>query len=394
MAWKPANEAGYIAAYMAGATDDELARLHATTFDKARHFTRKLVSTGAVPKRGEFTPVEIPESAKTVSQLEMNLLALLKKSKTAIPVSNLANSLDCSPKRVEEMIAKLGANNYLVEQAGEHVQFAEPMIGERSVRQTEYLDDSRVFTFAVATDAHICSKYHRADALNTFYDICEQEGITTVFDCGNQIDGEARFNKQDLLVHGMGNQFNYWAKHYPKREGITTYFVSGDDHEGWYQQREGINVGKHMEFTARDLGRDDLVFLGYMEHDVEFQTPEGGKTIVRVQHPGGGSAYALSYTPQKIVESRTGGEKPHICLLGHYHKHGYFFIRNVHTLLCGCFQDQTPFMRKKRLAAHVGGVICKVHQAPDGSVLRFTHTFVPFYDNRETKENWAYKFDG
>jgi hypothetical protein len=241
-------------------------------------------------------------------------------------------------------------------------------------------------------DAHLCSKYSRLDYLNTFYDICEQEGVTRVFDCGNMIDGEARFNKTDLLVHGMGNQMKYWAEHWPKREGIITEYVCGDDHEGWYLQREGIDIGWHMQKVAEKLGRTDLKYLGYMEHDIDLMTPEGGATTIRLQHPGGGSAYATSYQPQKIVESLSGGEKPHILCLGHYHKHGSFLVRNVHTLLTGCFQDQTPFMRKKRLSAHLGGYICDLTQAQDGSVLRWTTTFIPFFSD-DNHEVWQYRMD-
>jgi hypothetical protein len=115
-----------------------------------------------------------------------------------------------------------------------------------------------------------------------------------------------------------------------------------------------------------------------------------GETVIRVQHPGGGSAYALSYTPQKIVESLSGGDKPNILLLGHYHKAGHWFLRNIHTVLGGCFQAQSPFMRKKRLAAHVGGWIIEFLQGDTGDVLEFTSTFIPFYDV-SAHEKWEYK---
>jgi hypothetical protein len=55
--------------------------------------------------------------------------------------------------------------------------------------------------------------------------------------------------------------------------------------------------------------------------------------------------------------------------------------------------DQSPFMRKKRLAAHVGGWIIEVTQAPDGSVLRLKSVFVPFYGDN-VNEAWAYQMAG
>ena len=78
-------------------------------------------------------------------------------------------------------------------------------------------------------------------------------------------------------------------------------------------------------------------------------------------HPGGGSSYALSYRPQKIVESLEGGTKPDMLAIGHYHKADYIpSYRNVATLQVGTFQRQTPFMSRQGLAAHVGGWIVDV----------------------------------
>jgi hypothetical protein len=52
---------------------------------------------------------------------------------------------------------------------------------------------------------------------------------------------------------------------------------------------------------------------------------------------------------------------------------GKHFVHN-------CCQDQTPFMRKNRLQAHVGGTIVRFHQAKTGEINRFQVEFFPFYD--------------
>jgi hypothetical protein len=221
------------------------------------------------------------------------------------------------------------------------------------------------------------------------YDLFAEEGISTVYHAGNFVDGEARFNQQDIFVHGLDNQLRYFVDKYPRRDGITTHYIAGDDHEGWWVQREGIEVGERAQELARKAGRDDLVYLGYMEHDVVIPA-EQGETTIRVVHPGGGTSYALSYQPQKIIESLSGGEKPEIMLIGHYHKADYMYYRNIHALQAGCFMDQSPFMRKKRLAAYVGGWMCEAHQAPDGSITRFKNEFVSFFD-RDYYKKWEYK---
>lgn len=246
------------------------------------------------------------------------------------------------------------------------------------------------YKFGACGDSHMGSKYERLDVLNALYDLYEAEGVKVVYHTGNWIDGEARFNTHDLKVHGMDNQIDYFIKHYPRRKGITTYFVAGDDHEGWYTQREGVDIGKYAEMRAREAGRSDLVYLGYMEADVVLPA-KNGQTVIRVLHPGGGSSYAVSYSVQKIIESYQGGEKPHVLLLGHYHKADYIYNRGVHAVQTGCGQDQSPFMRKKKLAAHLGGWIIEMATDDNGAVTRFKQEFMPFYDNGYYQK-WAYKW--
>src|ERR1035437_2193124 len=252
---------------------------------------------------------------------------------------------------------------------------------------------SKRIKFGFVTDNHLCSKYERLDVLNAIYDRFALENITTVYNAGNVIDGEARFNKFDIHKHGVKNQCEYFAKVYPHKEGMKTLFITGDDHEGWYVQREGINIGQYMEQTAKNSGRRDLKYIGHMEHDVILSSKKGS-TILRIVHPGGGSAYAFSYQPQKIVESYSPGEKPHILLLGHYHKASYDFIPGVHVVQGGTTMDQSPFMRKKRLEAHVGGWICEFQQGDNGFIQSFQVEWIPFYgkDIYDKKQLWKYQY--
>jgi len=98
--------------------------------------------------------------------------------------------------------------------------------------------------------------------------------------------------------------------------------------------------------------------------------------ILRTTHPGGGSSYAISYKPQKTVESYSGGDKPQILCIGHYHKMGYFEERNIHVVLVPSCQNQTPFMRKRQLKSVVGAVIIEFNVSEDGSVNRFKPEFL------------------
>lgn len=250
------------------------------------------------------------------------------------------------------------------------------------------------FRFGLTADNHLCSKYARMDVLNALYDLWEEQGITTVYQCGNMIDGEARFNKGDILAYGIEAQCDYFVEHWPQRKGITTYFVTGDDHEGWYIQREHVDIGQLMHDKATRAGRKDLVYLGHMEHDIVLQAKHG-KAVMRLIHAGGGSAYATSYSVQKIVESYQGGQKPQALLVGHYHKAEYGYPREVHVVQAAATQDQTPFLRKNKIQSMLGGWTIGFEQSDDGLIHGFTPRFDPFFDRDfyESKQ-WKYHWRG
>lgn len=321
-----------------------------------------------------------PVKVSVKDDLPQKIAAHIRKT-GASTLEALSDTFDCGVSKIKQAIIEANDKGYLVSIDNDVVAFGHP--SEKKAHTLSVSEMSvNTYRFGAVGDNHLGSKYERLDVLNALYDLFAEEGITTVFNTGNYIDGEARFNVHEIHTHGMGKQIEYFLKEYPKREGIKTHFIAGDDHEGWYVQREGLDVGKITEMMAREAGRDDLVYLGYMEADVILPAQNGtGRTVIRVLHPGGGSSYAVSYTVQKIIESYQGGEKPDVLLVGHYHKAEYLFNRGVHAVQTGTTCDQSPFMRKKRLAAHLGGWIIEFSTDHNGAITRFKQEFVPFYDN-------------
>ena len=235
------------------------------------------------------------------------------------------------------------------------------------------------FLFGAAGDLHAASKYTRWDVREDLYKTFIDEGAQCNFDTGNWIDGESRFNTYDLEKAGIDEQCRLLARNHPK--GLKTYAVWGDDHEGWYVQKLGIDCGTYAESIMRQQGHD-WTNLGFMEAHVSLKNYNSGKRVnMAVVHPGGGSAYALSYAIQKIIESLEGGEKPAVGLYGHYHKLWSGLIRNVWCVQTGTQQDQTPFMRKKRLEAHVGGTLIKLRQDPrTGAIVSMQAELIRYFN--------------
>lgn len=347
-----------------------------------QHRYQRAVSSGIMPGSA------LKSSGKET--LDESILAELRRLPKS--ASAIAESVGASEKAVTKALRGLHEKGHNIHEASGLYSIAKepapaPEIGAanpyKSRRDGTYL-------FGACGDSHLGSRYERLDVLNELYDEFAAVGVDRVFHTGNWVDGECRFNLHDLHTHGMQQQIEYLVEKYPVRDGITTYAVWGDDHEGWWAKREGVDVGRMAEHSFRDAGRTDWVNLGFMESYVPaIHSQTGVEAQILVAHPGGGSAYALSYSIQKILESLSGGEKPAIGLWGHYHKLWSGNIRNVWSAQTGTTCDQTPFMRKKRLEAHVGGMIIRAHQdSRTGAITRFVVDTMRWFNRGYYNGRW------
>lgn len=239
-------------------------------------------------------------------------------------------------------------------------------------------DGGRTIRFGLMGDTQINSKYTQLTHLHRFYDICASMGIDTVFHTGDIDEGEQMRpgHAYECYEQGADDHVEEIVRVYPKRDGITTYFITGN-HDASLYKRAGMDVGK-----AIAAKRPDMVYLGRDCAVVNLTD----KCTLELRHPWDGTAYALSYKPQKIIEAMDADSKPNILAIGHYHKVEYLFYRNVHCFQTGCFQSQTPFTRGKGISVHMGGWIVEVRVDADGSIQEIVPLLVPFY--AAVKEDW------
>jgi hypothetical protein len=135
------------------------------------------------------------------------------------------------------------------------------------------------------------------------------------------------------------------------------------------------------------MKRDDMKYLGRDCARIEI-TPN---CILELRHPWDGTAYALSYKSQKMIDGMEADSKPNILAIGHYHKIEYLFYRNVHCFQTGCFQTQTPFTRGKGISVHLGGWIIVVEVDKHGHVQRIVPEMIPFYKGISSDyKNWSH----
>ena len=314
------------------------------------------------------------------------LMAIIRKG--PVNVTELANKFNVSPKAVVKVLKTLQDGKVILEVQEDTVSLGKQIKPSEAPFVIDWRKHKETVTpIGLIADTHIGSKYERLDALNSFYDRCWAAKVKHIYLAGNMIEGDARFNTFSRYVSGVEDQVKNFVQKFPYRTGITTHFLTGDDHEGWYVQRENLNIGEYIELKAQQARRKDLVYIGHLERDVEFKQA-GGSSILRVIHAGGGSAYATSYTSQKYVEMLQGGEKPAIVAIGHFHKFDWCYPREVHCIQVGSFKDQDDWMRKKRLQSVVGGCIAWVRQADNGIFTSVKVEFFPYFDKRYYTHQW------
>jgi len=230
------------------------------------------------------------------------------------------------------------------------------------------------YKLALTSDWHIGSLYRNESALVSFYEYAFRQGIRDFYCAGDILDGHGIYRGQtfELREVGFDRQMDVLStliKKLPSK--AKTYFITGN-HDASFTREIGLAVGPQIEACCKNF-----FFVGADFGQIAVNLPTTDVRIALV-HPDGGTAYALSYKSQKIIESWEGGQKPHILGIGHFHKAEYMpRYRNVKALQAGCFQEQTPFMKRKGLAAHVGGWIIEI--AIGELVNQIKTEFVEFY---------------
>lgn len=243
-------------------------------------------------------------------------------------------------------------------------------------------DGNQLVTFGLIGDTHINSKYTQLTYLRDFYSLCANRGIADIYHTGDIDEGEQmRIGHQyECYTQGSDDHISEIVKNYPRFNGVTTHFVTGN-HDSSIYKKCGTDIGKAIASE-----RSDMHYLGRDCSRIEL-TPN---CILELRHPWDGTAYALSYKPQKMIEGMEADSKPNILAIGHYHKLEYLFYRNIHCFQTGCFQMQTPFTRGKGISVHMGGWIVTAEVDKNGYIQRIVPEMIPFYKgNTEDYKNWS-----
>lgn len=273
---------------------------------------------------------------------------------------------DAKLKKVKRLIAKLKNNTLTKEKVYEN-------LSQENIVNLNICNKS--ITFGLISDTHFSSKYVQITYLNKFYDYCKSLGITNIYHAGDIDDGENMRpgHSYENYRQGADEHIKEIIKNYPMREGITTHFITGN-HDASFRKLCGLDIGEQIQHKRKDMN--------YLGRDVStiFITPN---ISMMLRHPWSGSAYALSYRPQKIIEAMESSyiTKPTILGIGHFHKMEYLFYHGVHCFQTGCFQSPTPFTDGKGISVSMGGWVVTLEIDKDTeTLLSITPKAITFTD--------------
>jgi len=326
--------------------------------DSIRSYIRGTPEYKAEHQKGE-SPREVTD--------EQILKALEAKRKPQETAEILHMPIMDFVRRVDKLTEK-----YNIKEANGLIWLEKSPVAEEREEREAYTGEEEI-VFGLIGDTHLCNKNQQLTYLHQFYDLCEAECVRTVYHVGDISDGYYPNRPEhiyELFKVGADAQAEYIIENYPRRNGVVTKFITGN-HDATHMKNGGTDIGKHIA-----AARDDMEYLGYMTAKI-WLTPHCDLDLL---HPLDGAAYALSYPVQKHIDALQGGKKPRILAFGHYHKNLYMFYRNIHAICVPCFEQQTTFMRGKRISATVGGYIVTIKCTPEGIVREIIPRIVVYAD--------------
>ncbi len=317
----------------------------------------------------ESEPAEIPA-------LKVALIETIKRS-DGLNVFSLADTLDVAPKRVRDCVAELKAEGFNINVGDElEISLQKTPVTNYQTLKCDFHSDTMIF--GIISDTHLASRYECLEELWTFYNECKALGISKVFHCGDITAGQHVYPGQEneIKCWGQDAQVQYCADNYPRIEGVTTYYITGN-----HDLRDFESSGADRGVRIANL-REDMVYLGPSFAKLAIHP----HVTLELVHLAGGSSYALSYPLQKYIEGIEGGTKPKILACGHLHTAVYTDERNINALLAACFEAQTPYERRKKLSPVVGGWIIEINVREDGWINRFVPHFLRYYPKVEPQD--------
>jgi hypothetical protein len=256
------------------------------------------------------------------------------------------------------------------------LEFVDGLQKQKSSNTTNYKIGKHHVKFGLFGDTHIGNINYDPPLMKHYLNETKKQKVDFHLNTGDIFDGWYQNRPSSIFEQnaiGFDRQMAMAVTEF-ERLDAPLYFITGNHSYNTFVRGAGVEAGPYFEDKLRAKGID-ANYLGNAEGEVKF-----GKDVkIRLLHPDGGTAYAISYKSQKIVESFTSGSKPQMLAIGHFHKLEYIFYRNVHTFQTGTLMGQTKFMKGKGIPAHKGFWIVDVYSDNKGNIDKIIPQLYPAY---------------
>lgn len=226
--------------------------------------------------------------------------------------------------------------------------------------------------FLLMGDSHMGHVEYGADINDHAAKVAKNESVDFIIHGGDIIEGHYEHHRHghiyDLTHLGADQQVRFAVEELSKFDA-PLFFITGNHETNSYYHSVGHDIGESLEQRMTNAH-----YLGRQHGSIELAY---GRKI-QIIHPDGGTAYAISYKSQKIIESLEGGTKPDLLTIHHFHKAEYLYYRNVHAIQAGCLQHQSSFMKNHGISAHTGFWLVDLDVGPAG-VASINTRFFPHY---------------
>lgn len=220
----------------------------------------------------------------------------------------------------------------------------------------------------VISDTHFGSKFQQPSLLVEHLRYMKRRKVDAIMVGGDVTDGSVKMHpgfEYELWAHGSDAQVDAAAEVLvpeAQRLKVPWYFIGGN-HDFSHWKSAGTDVIFQL---CRESEWFQYISPGGANARGAIGHVKIGRLLVQICHPHMGSAYALSYRPQKWIEQLASENKPHLVLMGNFHKCLQLDYRNVFALLLPSFQAQSAWMASKGISSYIGSCILEVGMEPKG----------------------------
>jgi UDP-2,3-diacylglucosamine pyrophosphatase LpxH len=254
------------------------------------------------------------------------------------------------------------------------------------------VDNDDQIKVMLISDTRFGSKYEQPTLLNDLFVKAKKLGCKYVFLSGDVVEGiytgQKSIYNSTLHKNGAEDQAEYVAQVFPRVEGITTLFVTGEHDLSFLKTKEKIDVG-----TLIDSKRDDMIYLGPKRRKITFNKdiPRSGEISIYLQHAQGNVPYTVSYKPQQKIASFRNEDKTEILVTSHFAACDSFERRGVRSFQVPTMVATTDEMRDASTPVYntVGGWVVTLNRDAKGKLLNTSQLWIPYYDTIEDDYRYA-----